>query len=254
MPAPLYTEVCGTVRIFLNDLSVPGGATYSDAYLQGFIESAQLTMVNYLLSNSVEILKFRTETPLTIPAGTTILDRPLAYGGTAGTGVALLLPKDFLEPEELLEAKVGGANEDFVPMAGPWTLPLIGQIDTLRYWDWRGGQIHLLGATEDRLLRIYYWSSLGNLDPTARMKVSASGNALAAIAAALAARSKGQQDVADRLAVFNADGTIGGQAGWELQQIINADVKTQQSVPTRRVSRAGYNRYPNRTNYFSRRG
>src|ERR1035437_8969448 len=154
MVAPLYTDISAGIRAMLDDQSVPGGSTYTDAYCQKYVEMAQQKVVEYLIGNSVERMKFRTETPLTVPAGTTILDYASTAGGTAGTGIALLLPDDLVLPDQLWEAIIGGQNSDFYPMSGPNPIPRIPQSDTLRYWNWYDGRIHLLGATVDRLLRM----------------------------------------------------------------------------------------------------
>jgi hypothetical protein len=249
MVAPLYTEVSAGMRAMLDDLIVPGGATFTDDYNQKYIEMAQETMVNYLIGNSVERAKFRTETPLVIPAGTTILDYSVAVGGTSAVGTANVLPDDLILPDQLWEAKVNALNSDFFPMSGPNPIPRIPQSDTLGYWNWYGGLIHLLGSTVDRWVRADYWSFLPAVNPAGRIKVVASGNALISLASCYAARSRGQYQQADRLATFDSDGTIGGQAGWELDQIINQEIKAQQSEPVRRQPMFGRDRYSTQ-NYF----
>lgn len=242
MVAPLYTDVSAGIRAALDDLVVPGGAVYTDAYCQKYVEMAQQTMVGYLIANSVERAKFRTETPLTVNAGTTILDYAATAGGVAGTNVQLILPDDLDIPDQLWESKVGGLNEDFVMMSGPNELPRVPQADTLRYWNWVNGRIHLVGSTVARDVRMDYWSSLPAIDPAGRVKIVASGNALIYLAASLCAASKGQYTLANYCATFDRD-VIGGRAGFELNNIINSEIKAGQSEPSRRLPIFGRNRY-----------
>jgi hypothetical protein len=242
--APLYSDVAARIRALLDDQITPGGATFTDAYCQPYVDMAQDTLVTYLISNSVELLKFRTETPITVPAGTLILDYPGYPTSLTSANVALLLPNDLVEPDQLFEAKVGGANEDFIQMSGPGPIPRIAQSDTLGYWSWYDGRLHLLGSTVDRDIRLVYWSSLPKVDLNGPIKVVALCNALATLAASLAARSRGQHDIADRYATFDRQtGVIGGQAGFEIQHIINAETKAGQSEPVRRQPMLGRNRY-----------
>jgi hypothetical protein len=100
-------------------------------------------------------------------------------------------------------------------------------------------------------VRIDFYGGLGAVDPTKRIRVVDSGNALICLASCFAARAKGQHNLADRFATFDKDGTIGGQAGWDLQQIINAQIKAQQSLPVRRQPYFGRDRYSNQ-DYWSR--
>src|SRR5512144_3353374 len=82
MAHSLYTDVTAAVRAYLNDQTVTGGATYDDTFLQPYVWLAQQTMVNYLISNAVRRLQYRTI--LYIPAGTKILlyeDDPNPYLG-----------------------------------------------------------------------------------------------------------------------------------------------------------------------------
>lgn len=250
MVAPLYTDVTAGIRSMLDDTVTTGGATYTDAFLQRFVEMAQQTMVTYLTGNSVERLKFRTETPLTVTAGANILDYAVSAGGTAGTGILNILPDDLTVPDCLWEAKIGGLNEDFFEMIGPAPLPNSPTTDVLRFWDWRDGRLHLLGATVDRLVRMDYFAFLPAVDPAKRMRIVDSGNALVCLAACYAARSKGAYNLADRMATFGDDGIIRGQAGVELTQIITAQIKAQQAEPVRRRPWLGFDRY---AHYSTRR-
>ena len=245
MVAPLYTDVSAGIRAVLDDQFVPGGSTYTDAFCQKYVEMAQQTLVQILISNSVERAKMRTETPITVPAGTTILDYAVLSGGTVGAGIANILPDDLVVPDYLWEAIIGGQNTDFVSMQGPGEIPRITQLDTLRYWNWYGGQVHLLGATQDRLVRMDYWSFLPAVNPAGRMKIVCSGNAIIELAASLCARAKGQYELADRCATFNNDGTVGGKAGFEILQIISAEVKAGQQDAVRRRPYFGRDRYSN---------
>jgi len=240
MPAPLYTDVTTKVRALLNDKGMAGGATYQDPFLQDYVQMAQDTLVATLIARSVERMKFRSE--FVVPAGTTTLDYSW---GTPGTNILLLLPPEFISADQLWEAKVGGQNEDFVPMSGPNELPRIARADTLQFWNQANGLIHFLGSTADRLLRMDYWSGLGAVNPAGRMLVVNSGNALAALVACYAAGARGQPELANRFCTFKDDGTLGGMAGFEIEAIVTADIKNQQSEPIRRRPYFGRDRYTN---------
>lgn len=251
MVAPLYTDISAGIRAALDDLVVPGGAEYTDSYCQKYVEMAQQTLVSTLIANSVTRMRFRTETPLTVTAGTTILDVAVAAGGVAGAGILNILPDDFETPDQMWEAKIGGLNEDFVTMDGPAEIPRLPQTDMIRNWDWYDGRIHLQGATVDKLVRLDYWSQLAAVNPAGRVKVVASGNAIIFLAASLCAASKGQHNLAAAYATFPDDGPIGGRAGYEINQIINAEIKTGQAEPSRRRPYFGHDRYSNR-DYWNR--
>jgi hypothetical protein len=247
--APQYTDVSASIRALLDDLIVAGGATFTDAYCLKYAQMASDTLSNYLIANSIESAKFRTETPLVVPAATTILDYAVASGGTAGTGIANILPDDLVVPDQLWEGIVNAQNSDFFPMSGPNPIPRIPQSDTLGYWDWYDGRVHLLGSTVARWVRMAYWAFEAALNPGARIPVVCAGNALAALAASDIARSRGSYTLADSLATYQSDGTLGGKAGWECLQIINAQLKAQQSEPVRRQPMFGRDRYSTQ-NYF----
>lgn len=400
MAAPLYTDVTSVVRAYLDDQGVAGGATYTDAFLQRYVESAQQTLVNALISQSVQRMQFRTEVPIRVPAGTTLLTTPDDPSAATGLSAAALLPANLVTPDQLWEAKTSssaiannnsftfgpppfwsndgtttptvstsvtdpyggttasqwaylglpggqrallqttaplnvgdyntvgiwlqlagpgttatvivkspfqdgtdqtitistswqrfdipfgprtqqlpvsqriwldfgggaltvnlwdaelatdqGSNPDFIPMTGPGPIPRIPQSDSLRYWDWYGGTIKLPGCTVDRLVRMTYWATLGPVDPTAKLLIVNSGNAIACLAASYAARAKGQYQAAAYFATFDPGGTISGQAGYEIGNIINADIKTQQSEPVRRLPYYGVDRYSKDSQFVRR--
>jgi hypothetical protein len=387
LAAPLYSDVASAVRANLDDQGIAGGAVYTDAFLQRYIEMGQQTLVNALISQSVYRMQFRTEVPIRVPAFTkllTTLDDPTA---ASGLSAAALLPPDIVTPDQLWEAKASnsviananlftftpwsndgtvtptvtasqpdpyggtsatrwayaggaaqrarltttaaleigdyntvaiwlqlvtpgtsaqvtvksplssandqtitittgwqrfdipfgpytqqspvfqqiwldfgstavtvnlwdaelgtdqGSNPDFIPMTGPGEIPRIPQSDSLRYWDWYGGRLTLLGSTVDRLLRMTYWATLGPVDPTAKLLIVNSGNAIACLASSFAARAKGQYNAAQLFATFDPGGGIGGQAGCEIANIVNAEVKVGQSEPVRRRPYFGRDRY-----------
>jgi hypothetical protein len=243
MVAPLYTDISAGIRAMLDDQTVPGGATFTDAYNQKYIEQANQTLVEILVSNSVERMKLTTETPITVNAGITILDHSAAVGGQVGTGIANVLPDDFILPDQMFEAKAGATAAEFIAMTGPVQLPNLSQSDVLTYWDWYGGQIHLVGSTATRLVKIIYWSQLAAVDPAGRLKVVAAGPALLALACHYILRSRGSFDMADRFAKFNDDQTITGEAGFHIGNIVNQEIKAMQSQPQRRQPYFGRDRY-----------
>lgn len=238
--APLYTDVTAKARALLNDKGTVGGATYQDAFLQDYVQIAQDILVSCLVAGSVERMKFRSQ--FTVNAGTTVLGFSWE---TPATGMQLLLPDEFISADQLWEAKVGGLNEDYVPMSGPNELPRIQKSSTLQFWAQTDGHVNFIGCTTDRDVRMDYWSGLGAVDPAGRMLIVNSGNALAAIVAGLAAGARTQHEAANRLCQFREDGTIGGMAGFEIANIVNADIKAQQSEPVRRRPYFGRDRYTN---------
>lgn len=245
MAAPLYTDVTAKARALLNDKGTTGGATYQDAFLQDYVQIAQDTLVNALIARSVERMKFRSQ--FTVPAGTVTLDYAMNTPGLLPVGwpVQYLLPNEYISGDQFWEAKVGGNNEDFIPMSGPNEIPRTQISSTLQFWNQVGGVVQLLGCTQDRDVRMDYWAGLGNVDPAGRMLIVNSGNALAALVAGYAAGARGQDALAARFCQFRDDGMIGGLAGFEIESIVTADIKAQQSEPVRRRPYFGRDRYTN---------
>jgi hypothetical protein len=145
-------------------------------------------------------------------------------------------------------------NEDFFPMSGPTEIPRIAQTDRIKFWNFTGDRLYFLGATQDRIVRIDFWGDLAAVSvstPTARIRIINGGNALAALVASMASRSRGQHQIANGLATFERDGSIGGMAGVEINAIINAETKAQQAEPVRRRPYFGRDRYSS-ADYFIR--
>jgi hypothetical protein len=87
-----------------------------------------------------------------------------------------------------------------------------------------------------------YWGSLAAVNPAGRILIVNGGNAVACLACAFIARARKQPY--EGFATFPEDGRpIGGQAGYEISQIINADVKDSQADAVRRRPYFGRDRY-----------
>lgn len=166
----------------------------------------------------------------------------LGYTATAGQALYATyppcLPDNFVEPDELWEAKMGGTSQDFYRVVGPNPIPNQAQTNSLGYWDFYNGEIRLLGATEDRLLRIDYWGSLenfqGSLVPAQAVIMQGFVNPICFGVCQLISHSRGQHQAA---AVWE------GLYSTEMEQIANIQQKPQQQNPVRRLSSRGASRY-----------
>ena len=249
MPYPLYADLTEKVRASLDDRAIKGGSVYTDDFLQAHFDMALKKMVSAMVSNGVRRMIFRQD-GITVPALTTVIyraDDPNLPGGSP-----VIFPTNFIQVDQLWEAKIGGVNSDYVPMSGPGEIPRIDQTDMLRYWDLYGGQLQLLGSTVDRLLRVDYWGDVGALNPAGVVPIIVSDNFLVALVCHQAALSKGNHQAAQTFAVFDQSLPygLGGIAGYELANMVNEEIKTQQSEPMRRRPYFGKNRYSTSDNWF----
>lgn len=166
----------------------------------------------------------------------------LGYTATAGQPLTAtyppILPANFVEPDELWEAKMGGTNQDFYRVVGPNPIPNQAQTTSLGYWDFYDGEIRLLGATEDRQVRIDYWGSLENFEgplvPAQAVIMQGFVNPISFMVSKLISTSRGQHEAAAEFGqLFDA----------ELEDIANIQQKAQQQNPVRRLSSRGASRY-----------
>lgn len=246
MAAPLYTDITALVRAWLNDIGIPGGAVWDDATAQVYVGSAQVTLQNTLIANGISRMLFRTQ--FTLTAGKV----HMYHSWDPGTAPDLAtgqqsLPDEMVTPDQLWESKVGGTEQDFFGM-NHGLLPNLPQTDTLRYWDFRQDRVVTLGSTVDRVVRMDYQGTLGAINPASYTLVLNGMNATAALICAQIARARGQHDAARSFADFSnvqQGGEIGGQAGYEISQIVQADLKVSHADPVRRQSYFGVNRYSN---------
>lgn len=166
----------------------------------------------------------------------------LGYTATAGMPVTAtyppILPENFIEPDQIWEAKIGGTDQDFFLVVGPHQIPNQAQTNTLGYWDFYDGEIRLLGATEDRLLRLDYWGSLENFQgsavPAQAVVIQGFVNPISYMVCKLISHSRGQHSAAAEWgALFDV----------EMEDIANIQQKAQQQTPVRRLSARGAGRY-----------
>lgn len=166
----------------------------------------------------------------------------LGYSATAGQPLTSTpvptLPKNLIVPDELWEAKMGGGNEYFYRVVGPIAIPNTRQGTSLGYWDWYSNEIRLLGATEDRQLRIDYIGDLDNFQTPAiasqAVLIEGAVNAISFLCCYHIATSRGQHEPAQG---FYAN------AEREINDIINVELKMQQQQPQRRQPYRGQGRY-----------
>lgn len=149
-----------------------------------------------------------------------------------------ILPDNFIEPDELWEAKIGGTDQDFYRVVGPYQIPNQAQTSNLGYWDFYEGEIKFLGATEDRLLRIDYWGALENFEgastPAQAVVMQGFVNPISFMVCKLISHSRGQHEAAAEWGKLYED---------ELEDITNTQQKAQQQNPVRRISARGFSRY-----------
>lgn len=166
----------------------------------------------------------------------------LGYSATAGQPLTAtappVLPANLVVPDILWEAKVGGGNDEFYQLIGPTAIPNTAQSNTLGYWDWYDNEIRLLGATEDRQLRIDYWGDITNFQspavPSQAVLIEGAVNAISFLVCSYIAVSRGQHELAAGFA---------GQGNAEIEDLINVELKQQQQQPQRRLPYRGQGRY-----------
>jgi hypothetical protein len=222
-------SISSLVSLILGD---PDRSLWTEPYLTGFINSAYEDLIDQLRNSSVQRMKFRTE--FTVAAGTTSL---ILVGQTPVTGEEALLPADTIEPDALWDNQTGTTGlQNFILMQGPGVLPTIAQTNVLRYWDWRGGAVRLVGSTVARRVMLDYYGQLASLAFLSD-KILIQGpatNALAYFVAGAAVRSRGDEVGARS---FEAKGQT------YVDRLINEEIKQQQSNPVRRRPYRGVGRY-----------
>lgn len=112
---------------------------YTDEKLLPLVQDAADELQLELELNGLLVLE-KIWDPITIPQGTTHLGR--------------LIPDDLLEPQRLDE-RLAGSTDLFYQMIGRMWPPNVQPTDSLRYWDYREEDIHFVGATTDREIKIY---------------------------------------------------------------------------------------------------
>lgn len=136
-------------------------------------------------------------------------------------------PRDMIMPIILKERQIGDQWRDFVDMIETDFPPVTSTDRNLRYWNWTGGRIYLMGAMFDRQVLIRYQRFLPlpgiNTDsiavPLGQLHLSYRTAALAALSV----------PDARQLAL-----DLDGRAQVNLDKIIRMNIKQQQNLPTKR--------------------
>lgn len=183
--ADTLATVTGKIRAKLGDLDAQ---LYDDAFLLTYVGMAQSELDGWLRSKGVE--RYRLDTTLTVPAGTTVLSATSTPA----------LPSDFHQPITMHERPSGSTNvADWVPVTLiREDLPLSAQPgETLGVWCWQQGTIRFVGALTDRQVSIDYLTVPAEVAlPTDVLPMSDSAEAVSALAAEKACRSAGASQAA----------------------------------------------------------
>jgi hypothetical protein len=207
------------------------GVVYTDAVLLPYTNTALDMLTADLRAAGAPYIKIRGAF-LSVPSSTTPV--------TLTTASSPALPAALIEPLQLWERQASGAEQDYVPMEGPFTLPNFPPSSTLRFWDYAGDatngfQIQLLGATATREVRIdglYDVTQFVNTSDA--VLIPGSTNAIAFRTAALIAGSRGDDNGAQ---------TFNNIANAETEKLIAAEIMVQQAHPVRRQPAMGASRY-----------
>lgn len=219
-------DLSAKVGALLNDTTY-----YTQAVLLPYLNIAQDELADFLRNSGVGQTKFWT-TITNMPAATTALYQ-------ASTPA---LPLTLVEPIQIYERATGAAEQDFVMMIGPATIPNINAGTSLVYWDWimdvtNGPTIQFNpsgGATSARDLRIYYYGEVTPLGTGAESMFLGGETAIIYKTAALVAASRGNLN--------------GAQAFQEMYDrashtYVSEMIKENQAVPGRRQPWLGGGRY-----------
>ena len=205
------SDIYSRARVILNDTKSPVGTLYKDDILLPHVQIANDELSDELVSNGITLQK-EVRALILVPAH----------------AKTLTLPDDLIVPLELFEREEGNQNDyDFKEMDRRSFTPNDNEQTTLKYWDWRNQQIHFVGATVNREVRIRYIRTLAAVvDENSPLEKSGSLNYLSYKTASLAAASPGGNNVeSDRL------GAIANKHLWKL---LNINIKNNQATRGRR--------------------
>lgn len=146
---------------------------------------------------------------------------------------------------DLTGPSVGQEESMWQPMRGARALPISTQTSSLLFWDWNSHSVQFVGSTEDRDVKMDYWTTVSDFAGTTNeaLPLLDTVNILAPLTASIAAQSRGQAQMASLYGLTEKDGQK-GMSGRLLDNFINTTIKTQQSEPQRRAPYAGIVRYP----------
>lgn len=181
-------------------------------------------------------------------AGATVLyvDQILS-NNTATTATSTGADSALTVLASLTGPSAGAEESQWMPMRGSRPLPAATQQSQLVFWDWNGHALSLIGATENRDVKMDFWAEVSDFPTsgtdTTALPVADSLDFLAALTAGIAAQSRGQAQLASLYGVVDPSG-VSGMAGRLLYNFINTTLKTAQAEPLRRAPYASIHRYP----------
>lgn len=203
--------------------------TFTDAKLMPYVGAAYRALQRELARRSITVCV--AEATIDLAAGKEKL-------GDVEDADTALLPADFLYPWKLWE-RADGSTDTFQPMEHKAPLPERQTLtDTLDFWEYRGSEIVTLGATGARDVKLRYEKALPRLTSAdAEIRVKDALDALAYLAAALAAHARG---------VRSLSGDLESLGMAEIGKMAARAVKPQQRYPVRRLPFSSRNRRVNR--------
>lgn len=208
-------EIYELARSLLDDAE---GTRFTDQLLSPLVNSSYRKIQRRMAENGIPVLTDEAEVP--VSAGQTQIS-------DAG-GAVPALPTDLILPHKLLE-KETGSSEKFQPMrrlAGG--LPDLEQIERLRYWDWFGNRIDLIGATKNVTVLVRYEKELPKLaSPSDKPLIRDAADAIAHGGAYQASRGHNELALAMRYE---------GEFESLVRQMLNRNVKAEQHRARRRRS------------------
>ena len=215
-------DILTEARALLNDSAAQ---TYTTAVLAPFGKIAMRDLQQHFLRNNIPLIH-KTDTVQTVTA----------------LAVTYPNPVDIVEPINLYERAVGSTDNFVLMLRTNWE-PEVQQTDTLRYWQWKGGVITLLGSTASRSVKLEYNRTLTDVDWTVLGTGFPPGldPYLAARIAELASAYIGNNP--------SRAASLGEKADEALELILAIDIKNLQSMP---VSRIPYRGRVNRFAGFTR--
>jgi len=163
---PVLEEVMDLSRAIVND-SFQGGAgrvlTDTAPFTIPYINSSQRRLQNYLANNGVSSCikdNFIFYNIPAVPNPAPDVQVSIGYQGYTVTGQSTqstpILPPDLIVPFDLSERQTGSGSP-FGPMTQPQSgLQSQTQQNVFRIWEWRGDAVWLIGATQNRDIRMRY--------------------------------------------------------------------------------------------------
>lgn len=206
--ALLASDVMSRAAVLLNDAAQ---ATFTNVVLLPKLRIAWEDLQNQLAEHGASVIKRKTSSPITISAGATEVT---SY------------PADFLTPIDLYERAPGGTDDDWLPMSEVDFLPNRQASDMLEQWSWVEDEVHFVGATQDRQVRMDYFAQITSIvSENTSLPVTGSCNFLAYRTAAIQAAILKNNDLA---------GSCAAEAEKAMQTFLNSRAKQRQAVPVRR--------------------